>query len=91
MFAEFKHTLRRKRGAIIGWGVGLALYGILMVSLVDLYYFGYMLVIVGIFAAVAGAGLLVSDEENDILDLVLAHPVSRTALFWGWVLHNRPQ
>jgi ABC-2 type transport system permease protein len=122
MFAEFKHTLRRKRGAIIGWGVGLALYGILMVAMydsiadiegmqqllesypkeimaflggaditsittargyVDIYYFAYMPVIVGIFAAVTGAGLLVNDEENGILDLVLAYPVSRTALFWG--------
>jgi ABC-2 type transport system permease protein len=125
MFAEFKHTLRGKRGAIIGWGIGLALYGVLMVSMfdsianieglqellksypkeimaffggadllaittargyVDLYYFGYMPVIVGIFAAVAGAGLLVNDEEKGILDLVLAHPISRTALFWGRVL-----
>jgi ABC-2 type transport system permease protein len=125
MFAEFKHTLRRKRGAIIGWGFGLALYGVLMVSLfdsianiegmqellksypkelmaffggadilaittargyVDLYYFGYMPVIVGIFAAVAGAGLLVGDEEKGLLDLILAHPISRTALFWGRTL-----
>jgi ABC-2 type transport system permease protein len=124
MFAEFKHTLRRKRGAILGWGIGLGIYGILMVSLfdsianiegiqqmlqsypkemmaffggadflaittpkgyMDLYYFGYMPVIVGIFAAVAGAGLLVNDEETGILDLVLAHPVSRAALFWGRV------
>jgi ABC-2 type transport system permease protein len=124
MFAEFKHALRGKRGAIIGWGLGLALYGVLMVSMfdsianiegmqellksypkeimaffggadllaittargyVDLYYFGYMPVIVGVFAAVAGAGLLVNDEKG-ILDLVLAHPISRTALFWGRVL-----
>ena len=35
MFAEFKHTLRRLRGQIIGWGIGLALYGLLMVSLFD--------------------------------------------------------
>ncbi len=125
MFAEFKHTLRRKRGAIIGWGFGLALYGVLMVSLfdsiaqiegiqqmlesyppqimaffggsdmlalttakgyMDLYYFNYMPVIVGIFAVVAAAGLLVGDEEKGTLDLVLAHPVSRSALFWGRVL-----
>jgi ABC-2 type transport system permease protein len=125
MFAEFKHTLRRKRGAIIGWGIGLSLYGILMVSLfdsivgiegfdtllqsypeelmaffggaeflalttprgyLDIYYFSYMPVIVGIFAAVAGAGLLVNDEEKGTLDLILAHPVSRTALFWGRLL-----
>ena len=125
MFAEFKHTLRRKRGAILGWGFGLAVYGVLMVLMfdsiadiegmqellaaypkeimaffggadimaittakgyVDLYYFAYMPVIVGIFAAVTGAGLLVGDEESGILDLILSHPVSRTALFWGRVL-----
>ena len=30
MFAEFKHTLRRMRGQMIGWGIGLTLYGVLM-------------------------------------------------------------
>lgn len=123
MWAEFRHTLLQKRGQVIGWAVGLALYGILMVSFfdsiagmeefgefmaaypeaikaffgdlmriatpegyLDIYYFGYMTVIVGIFAVSAGAGLLVSDEEKGILDLVLAHPVSRSALFWGRLL-----
>jgi ABC-2 type transport system permease protein len=124
MLAELKHTLRRKRGAVLGWGFGLALYGVLMVSLfdsitgiegfeellqsyppelmaffggtdmlalttprgyMDIYYFSYMAVIVGIFAVVAGGGLLLSDEERGILDLVMAHPVSRTSLFWGRV------
>jgi ABC-2 type transport system permease protein len=120
MFAEFVHSLSRKRGLILGWGIGLALYGVMMVSLYDsmtaivgiqdmlasypkemmaffgdvmefttpkgylsIYYFSYMTVIVGVLAASLGAGLLVSDEEKGILDLVLAHPVSRTALFWG--------
>ncbi|MES0361796.1 MAG: ABC transporter permease subunit [Anaerolineales bacterium] len=32
MFTEIKHTLRRMRGAIIGWGIGLFAYGLLMVS-----------------------------------------------------------
>jgi ABC-2 type transport system permease protein len=32
MFTEFKHTLRRMRGAIIGWGIGLFAYGLMMVS-----------------------------------------------------------
>ena len=125
MLAEFKHTLRRMRGQMIGWGIGLALYGLLMVSLYDsivgiegfeelmasypqelmaffgdtdflaittpkgyigLYYFNYMTIIIGIFAVGAAAGLLVGDEEKGILDLVLAHPVSRTALFWGRLL-----
>ncbi len=121
MFTEFKHTLRRLRGSALGWGIGLALYALMMVSFynsisalkgqflelvsgypkafaaffgdltdlfspsgyLDLYYFGYLTPIIGIFAAGACAGLLVSDEEKGILDLVLAHPVSRTALFWG--------
>jgi ABC-2 type transport system permease protein len=52
----------------------------------DVYYFSYMSVIVGIFAVIAGGGLLVSDEEKGILDLVMAHPISRTGLFWGRVL-----
>lgn len=123
MFAEFKHTLRKKRGQIIGWGLGLFLYGFLMsgffasikeigdqmqqllqsyppellaffptitefatpIGYLDTYLFSYMPLIIGIFSIGAGAGLLVSDEEKGILDLVLAHPVSRTSLFWGRV------
>jgi ABC-2 type transport system permease protein len=120
MWAEFKHTLRRLRGQMIGWSIGLALYALMMVSLfdsiadiegfeemiasyppelmaffgdmvgistpkgyLDVYYFSYMALIIGIYAVVVGAGLLVGDEEKGILDLVMAHPVSRTALFWG--------
>ena len=49
----------------------------------DTYYFTLMTLIVGILAIGVGAGLLVNDEEAGILDLVLAHPISRTALFWG--------
>jgi ABC-2 type transport system permease protein len=123
MWAEFRHTLRRMRGQIIGWGIGVAVYGLLMVSLfdsiraiegfeemiasyppelmgffgdmmgittprgyLDIYYFTYMNVVIGIFTVGACAGLLVGDEEKGILDLVLAHPVSRGALFWGRLL-----
>lgn len=124
MFAEFKHTLRKKRGALIGWGIGLFLYGFMMssfysnikeigdqmemllssyppellaffptitefatpVGYLDTYFFAYMPLIIGIFTIGTGAGLLVSDEEKGILDLVMAHPVSRASLFWGRVL-----
>ena len=123
MFAEFKHTMRRLRGQMIGWGIGLALYGWMMVSMFDsiaamegmeemlasyppellafigdmvaittpkgyfdIYYSFYMTVIVGIFAIGVAAGLVVGDEEKGILDLVMAHPVSRTALFAGRLL-----
>lgn len=124
MFAEFKHTLRRMRGPIIGWGIGLFLYDLLMSSFyssilemgdqmeallenyppemlaffpsiseftspsgyLDTYFFSYMTLIIGIFAVGACARLLVGDEEKGILDLVMAYPVSRAALFWGRLL-----
>jgi ABC-2 type transport system permease protein len=123
MLTEFIYTLRRLRGQMIGWGIGLALYGLLMVGLydsiveiegisdllnsyppeilaffgditdltspegyLDTYWFTYMTIIIGIFAASAGANLVVGDEEKGILDLVVAHPISRSALFWGRLL-----
>lgn len=124
MFAEFKNTLRRLKGAIIWWGISLFLYGMFMASLfeniqemgdaflvileayppemlaffpeifdilkpvgyLDVYYFGYMTFILGMFTVGAFAKLLVGDEEAGILDLVMAHPLSRSAIFWGRVL-----
>lgn len=123
MLSEYKHTLRRLRGQMIGWGIGLVVYGLMMVSLfdsivgiegfeeliasyppeilaffgdmmaittpigyLDIYYFTYMTFIIGIFAASACASLLTGDEEKGILDLVMAHPISRTSLFWGRLL-----
>jgi ABC-2 type transport system permease protein len=49
----------------------------------NLEFFSYMTIIIGIFAVLAGSGLLAGDEENGTLDLILAHPVSRSALFAG--------
>ena len=46
-------------------------------------YFSYLPLIVGMFAVLAGSGLLSGDEENGRLDLVLAYPVSRSSLFLG--------
>ena len=46
-------------------------------------FFSYMPLVLGIFAVLAGSSLIVSDEENGTLDLILAHPVSRTSLFLG--------
>ena len=123
MWTEFRQTLHRLRGQIIGWGIGLGLYGVMMIYFYDTvaqmeeiqqmienyppelmaffqsiysiatpagyletYYFSLMNLIVGIFAVGAAAKLLAGDEERGILDLVLAHPVSRTALFWGRLL-----
>ena len=124
MFVEFKHTLRRFTGQILGWGIGLALLGVLLISVYDslaeqmeLYqemiqsmpegmmaffggqdvmatpegfvameFFSYMPLILGIFAVQACTGLLARDEEEGILDLIMAHPVSRTELFLGRLL-----
>lgn len=124
MWAEFLYHLGRLRGRIIGWSIGLALYGLLMARFydsmremgpqldavlasypeemlaffgdfqalstpggyMDVYFFSYMTMIVGIFAASAGAGMVAGDEERGVLDLVLAHPISRSALFWARLL-----
>ena len=48
-----------------------------------MYGFSMLPLIIGIFAVLAGSGLLASDEEGGQLDLIIAHPVGRTALFWG--------
>jgi ABC-2 type transport system permease protein len=52
----------------------------------NLEMFSYMPLILGVFALLAGSGLVVSDEENGTLDLLLAHPVSRSAMFAGRLL-----
>ncbi len=124
MLAEFLHHLGRLRGRIIGWGIGIGLYGLMMARFydsviqmgsnmeellatyppellaffgnvqlmmtpagyLDTYFFSYMTMIIGIFAASSGAALVVGDEERGVLDLVLAHPISRTRLFWARLL-----
>ncbi len=122
MFTVIRYSLRSSRGAIMGWGIGLAILAIMMGSLFDLMgtndemidlmnayaktmpeiaeifnfnamstpigwldveYFSFVPLIIGLFATGAGASLLARDEEGGTLDLILAHPVSRTALFWG--------
>lgn len=48
-----------------------------------MYGFSLLPIILGIFALIAGSGLIASDEESGRLDLIIAHPVSRAGLFWG--------
>jgi len=52
----------------------------------NLEYFVLMPLILGVFAVLMGSGLLIGDEESGRLDLILAHPISRSALFWGRLL-----
>jgi len=126
MNTVFKHTFSRSRGAILGWGLTLALLGMLFIpfydtiaenadqfeQLMDIYpeeimgffgesgmmnfttpegflsieYFSFMPLVVGVFAILAGSGMLAADEERGVLDLIAAQPVSRTGLFWGRLL-----
>ncbi|MGQ0600071.1 MAG: ABC transporter permease [Anaerolineales bacterium] len=46
-------------------------------------FFSYLPIILGLYAVLAGSGLLAGDEENGALDLLLAHPVSRSGMFVG--------
>jgi ABC-2 type transport system permease protein len=48
--------------------------------------FSLLPVILGVFIVLLGSGLLASDEENGTLDLIAAHPISRTGLFVGRVM-----
>jgi beta-exotoxin I transport system permease protein len=50
---------------------------------IDTLFFTYVPIVLGIFIIIAGGGLLAGDEEKGILDLVLAHPISRLKLFFG--------
>jgi ABC-2 type transport system permease protein len=121
MITIFRHYFGRSRGAILGWGLALALLGAYLIAFYDTiigqreqleqlleayppelmaffggvedffsvpgyihtYFFSYMSLVIGIFAVMAGSGLLVGDEEDGKLDLILAHPISRAGLFWG--------
>lgn len=121
MVAVFRYTMKRFRGQIIGWGIGLFLLGLMLVSVFDSFagqqeamnellaiypeeifaffgdfanfatpegflgieFFSYMPLILGIFPILAGSGLLVSDEESGRLDLILGHPVTRSAMLFG--------
>lgn len=49
----------------------------------NLVFFSYVPLVAGIFSIASGAAILAGDEERGTLDLVLAHPVSRTGLFAG--------
>jgi len=124
MWSLLLHALNNNRGAILGWGIGLAVLGGYLVNFYETFggmedelsvlltsypkelfaffgdfdqiftpagflnteFFSYMPLILGIYAVLAGSGLLVSDEENGVLDLVLSYPLSRSRYYWGRVI-----
>jgi len=122
LWTTFRYTFINLRGQILGWGLGLGLYGLMIVPMYEtfagqreqfqqmiasyppeflaffgatvnsmltpagflgMYAFSMLPVIIGIFAVLAGSGLIVSDEERGRLDLIMAHPVGRSAFFFG--------
>lgn len=124
MITILRNAFARSRGAILGWGISLGLYGLFLVQFYDtlakqqaqilqllqsyppelmaffgdvatvvtpggylnLEFFSYAPLLVGIYAVLAGSGLLADDEEKGTLDLWLAQPVSRTGFFVGRLL-----
>lgn len=52
----------------------------------DTEYFTLMNMIIGIFTIGTCVNLIVGDEEKGLLDLVLAHPISRSGLYWNRLL-----
>jgi len=123
MLTILRYFLMRNRGQILGWGLGLAIYGAFLLGFYDTFagqkeelislfknyppelmaffggeglldmfspsgfinleFFSYMTIIIGIFSVLTGSGLLAGDEENGNLDLLLAYPISRSVFFWG--------
>jgi ABC-2 type transport system permease protein len=122
LWITFRYTFLGLRGQILGWGLGLALYGLMIVPMYDvmgakpgqfqqmiasyppeflaffgadvnslitpasflgMYAFSMLPIIIGIFAVLAGSGLIIGDEEHGRLDLIVAHPVGRSAFFFG--------
>lgn len=49
-------------------------------------FFSYIPVILGIVAIAQASGLLTGKEEDGTLELIMAQPVSRRAIFWSEVL-----
>lgn len=49
-------------------------------------FFSFMPLVLGVYAILAGGGLLVEDEEAGRMDLILGQPVRRRSLFFGRLL-----
>ena len=122
LWTTFRNTYLQLKWQIIGWGLGIASLGLMIVPFYEvfggqqeqfrqmienyppemlaffggdaasvltpegylkMYAFSMLPIIVGIFSLLAGSGLIVTDEERGRMDLIITHPVGRSALFFG--------
>jgi len=127
MLTVIRNTVRKSRGLLVGWGIGLAALSIMIGSMfdmiadtnalfdmvdayketmpelaamfnmdqmgtpigwLDVQYFSFLPLMLCLLVNGIGANMLARDEEDGTLDLILAHPISRTSLFWGRFLAN---
>lgn len=125
LWTTFRYSYQWFGGQILGWGLGIAALGLLIVAFYEvfgarqadfmkmiesyppeflaffgtdkqgmlspegylgIYGFSFLPIIIGFFAVMAGSSLIAGDEERGRLDLVIAHPVGRTAFFFGRTL-----
>ena len=52
----------------------------------QLEFFSYMPIVLGIMVVSAGANLITKDEEEGVLELILAQPISRSRVYWARLL-----
>jgi ABC-2 type transport system permease protein len=122
LLSTFRYTFQWFRGQILGWGLGIACLGLLIVAFYNvfgerqadfmkmiesyppeflaffgtdangmlspegylgMYGFSFLPIIIGFFSLMAGSSLIAADEERGRLDLIIAHPVGRSAFFVG--------
>lgn len=51
-----------------------------------LEFFSYMPIVLGIMVITSATGLIIKKEEEGTLELIIAQPISRSALFWSRLL-----
>lgn len=112
MFNLLIQEMRNRRGGMIGWGLGMALMGIMMVALypsfadsfagielpefyevfgdiddmtsfegfLDIEFFSWIPIMLGIYALVIGSGTLAGEEDSGTLEVLLSMPIPRWQL-----------
>lgn len=122
LFTTLRYTFFGLRGQLIGWGLGIGLYGLIIVKMFEtmaaqqgqlqqmlanypkeflaffggdantimtpagylhMYAFSMLPIIISVFSILVGSGMIVADEERGRLDLIIAHPIGRSAFFFG--------